>query len=84
MPRRSAYGKTVDYHRQALDDVIRKIDSLMNSGLYKSIMVIHGYGQGILKNGLRTHFKNNRLVREYYSGEELNATGGDGVTVIYM
>ena len=83
-PRRSVYEKTVDYHRQTLDDAIRKIDFLINTGMYKSIMVIHGYGQGILKNGLRKHFENCRLVREYYSGEELNATGGDGVTIIYM
>ena len=82
--RRSVYDKTVDFHRQTLDDAIDKIDILINSGQYKSIMVIHGYGQGILKNGLRSHFKSSRLVREYYSGDELNAVGGDGVTIIYM
>jgi dsDNA-specific endonuclease/ATPase MutS2 len=82
--RRSVYDKTVDFHRQTLEEAIYKIDALINTGEYKSILVIHGYGQGILKNGLRRHFNNNRLVREYYSGDELNAVGGDGVTIIYM
>ena len=82
--RRNVYDKTVDFHRQTLDDAIRKIDCLINSGEYKSIMVVHGYGQGILKNGLRSHFKSCRLVREYYPGEELNAVGGDGVTIIFL
>ena len=82
--RRSVYDRTVDFHRQTLDEAIYKIDILINSGEYKSILVIHGYGQGILKSGLRQHFKNCKLVREYYSGDELNAVGGDGVTIIYM
>jgi len=83
-PRRSVYDKTVDLHGYTIEEAMTKIDALINSGQYKSILVIHGYGQGILKNGLRTHFNNCRLVREYYPGEELNAIGGDGVTIIFM
>ena len=81
---RSVHDKTVDFHGKTLDEAICNIDILINSGQYKSILVIHGYGQGILKNGLRNHFKYCRQVREYYSGEDLNTVGGDGVTVIYM
>jgi DNA mismatch repair protein MutS2 len=84
VPRRSFYDRTVDFHGQTLDDAISKIDIVINSGQYKSILVIHGFGQGILKNGLRNHFKNCSLVSKYYSGEELNAVGGDGVTIIYL
>jgi dsDNA-specific endonuclease/ATPase MutS2 len=82
--RRNVYDKTIDFHRQTLDEATYKIDVLINSRQYKSILVIHGYGQGILRDGLRNHFKNNSLVREYYSGDELNAIGGDGVTIIYL
>ena len=81
---RSVHDKTIDFHGKTLDEAIEKIDVLINSGQYNSILVIHGYGQGILKNGLRRHFSNHRFVREYYSGDELNAVGGDGVTIIYM
>ncbi len=81
---RSVYDKTVDYHRHTLNEAIEKIDVLVNSGQYKSIKVIHGFGQGILKNGLRRYFSNHRLIKEFYSGEELLTEGGDGVTVIFM
>ena len=81
---RSVHDKTIDFHGKTLDEAIERIDTLIDSGQYKSILVIHGYGQGILKNGLRRHFDNSRQVREYYSGDELNAVGGDGVTIIYL
>ena len=84
LPRRNVYDKIVDYHGHILEDAISKVDFLINSGQYKSIMVIHGHGQGILRNGLRDYFKSSRMVREYYSGDELNAIGGDGVTIIFL
>ena len=80
----SVYDKTVDYHRHTLDEAIEKIEILIYSRQYKSIKVIHGFGQGILKNGLRRYFANHKLIKEFYSGEELLTEGGDGVTVIYM
>ena len=82
--RASVYDKTIDFHGWTLDDALREIDALISSGRYKSILVIHGHGEGILKNGLRRYFGNSSMVKKIYSGDELCAMGGDGVTIVYL
>ncbi len=65
----------------ALMDVEKYLDDVYMSGLEK-VTIIHGRGEGILRNGIRAMLKKNKLVKSFASGSY--DEGGDGVTVVTM
>ena len=65
----------------ALMDVEKYVDDAFMAGL-PEVTIIHGRGEGILKNGVRKALKKNKHVASYRSGNYNE--GGDGVTIIKM
>ncbi len=63
----------------AMMDVDKYLDDAYMAGL-KEVTVIHGRGEGILKEGLRNSFRRNKLVASYRKGKY--DEGGDGVTIV--
>lgn len=95
-PSRASYGKmyrskaqsvslTLNVQGENLDsarmDLEKYIDDAFMAGL-PEVTVIHGRGEGILKNGLRQAMKKNKHVASYRAGNYNE--GGDGVTVIKL
>lgn len=62
-------------------EVEKYLDDAYMAGL-KEVTVIHGRGQGILKEGLRQLFKGHKLVASFRKGSYNE--GGEGVTIVKL
>ncbi len=71
-------GQTLD---QALDKVAKELDraSLANQ---RTLYIVHGYGTGRLRQGIRNYLKNHPQVQSFERAPQ--QAGGDGVTVVTL
>ena len=76
---------SINVRGQLLDDAIMNVDKYLDdayiAGL-KEVTIIHGRGEGILREGLHQMFKRHKHVLKYRKGAYNE--GGDGVTVIQL
>ncbi|MEI6055165.1 MAG: Smr/MutS family protein [Lentisphaerota bacterium] len=78
------YDFTLDLHGKNLEDSIYELEKNIYSGKLSSIMIIHGHGEGILRNGIRKYVSECKFVREVMYGENLNMPGTSAITIIYL
>ena len=71
-------GENLD---SALMDVDKYLDDAYMAGL-KKVTVIHGRGEGILRQGLQDMFKTHKHVASFQRGSYNE--GGDGVTIVTL
>jgi DNA mismatch repair protein MutS2 len=71
-------GENLD---SAMMDVDKYLDDAYMSGL-KKVTVIHGRGEGILRQGLQDMFKKHKHVASFQRGDYNE--GGDGVTIVTL
>ncbi len=76
---------SVNVQGKILDDAVMDVDKYLDdayiAGL-REVTVIHGRGEGILKEGLRKLFKRHKHVASYRKGGYNE--GGDGVTIVTL
>ena len=48
-----------------------------------TILVIHGFGEGVLRRTVRSFAAKNKNVKSFCSGEEFGLPGGAGTTILY-
>lgn len=76
---------SINVQGENLDDAVMDVDKYLDdayiAGL-KEVTVIHGRGEGILKDGLRKLFKRHKHVASYRKGNYNE--GGDGVTIVTL
>ena len=78
------YDYVIDLHGRTLDEALFFLEKEIFSGKYRSIKIIHGQGEGILRNGIRKFLFESSYIKDAFYGEDLNLPGGSGVTVIYL
>ena len=71
-------GQNLD---NAMMDVDKYLDDAFIAGLQK-VTIIHGRGEGILKEGLHNMFKTHKHVKKFNRGSYNE--GGDGVTIVEL
>ncbi|MGF6375285.1 DNA mismatch repair protein MutS2 [Clostridiales Family XIII bacterium PM5-7] len=80
-----AISISINVQGENLDDAVMDVDKYLDdayvAGL-KTVTVIHGRGEGILKNGLRQMMKRHKHVDSYRKGNYNE--GGDGVTIVKL
>lgn len=78
-------GTSIDVRGQDSIDAIKEIDKYLDDASiagYKSVMIIHGKGEGVLKKETEQFLKSNSLVRSFRQG--VYTEGGSGVTVVEL
>ena len=79
------YDVQVDLHGMFAEDAMKLVERTVFANPTSSIMVIHGRGSGILRKAVRDALKAGKIprARSYMLGEDINAPGLDGVTIIF-
>ena len=71
-------GKRV---QEAIEELDKDLDTMSRKGI-DSIVIIHGFGTGALKEAVRDHLKTSLYVRDFRKGEY--GEGEDGVTIALL
>ncbi|MCQ2567250.1 MAG: Smr/MutS family protein, partial [Mogibacterium sp.] len=77
-PEINLIGKNLD---EATDLMLKYIDDAFLAGM-KTVHVIHGRGEGILRSGLRAELKKNKHVKSFKAAPYND--GGEGCTVVEL
>ena len=83
--RRDPYDFSIDLHGMYTQEAMELVERTIRQHPRSSILIIHGDGQGILRNAVRGALKAHRFptVRDYFFGEDIGAPGLDGATVVH-
>lgn len=76
---------SVTVRGENLDDAIVIVDKYLDDAFMaglKEVTVIHGRGEGILKNGLQQMMRHHKHVKGFHKGSY--DEGGDGVTIVQL
>lgn len=76
---------TINVQGKNLDDAIMEIDKYLDDAFLASlehVTIIHGRGEGILKDGIRNHLKYSNLVKSFKAGKY--DEGGEGITNVTL
>lgn len=74
----------LDLHGMKPDDADLLVRHTCRVNQGKSVMIIHGRGEGILRDRIRSWGQSSSLVRRVLPGEDCMLPGGGGVTVFFL
>ena len=80
---RTNFDTKIDFHGYTAEEAILELKEELFSSDPGSIIIVHGKGNGILRQRIRAFLAEyDDLTVEY--GEIANIPGGDGVTAVYI
>jgi DNA mismatch repair protein MutS2 len=68
-----------------VDEALSRLEPFLNQaalGGLNEVIIVHGFGEGILQRTVREHLKGHPLIREFRPGEK--SEGGGGATVAVL
>jgi len=82
---RNAIEATLDLHASTLEMAMRRTEEFLlrcHVKRYRRVLVIHGKGAGILKEGIRRYLEHHPYVAQIISANKTQ--GGDGAVVVLL
>lgn len=79
------FSFNVDIRGKRGEEAITEVDQVLNDALllgFSEIRIVHGKGDGILRNVVRTHLRSYRQVKSMH--DEHADRGGQGVTLVQL
>jgi DNA mismatch repair protein MutS2 len=76
---------SIDLHGKALDEAEMLVEKYLDDAILArmhEVVICHGRGEGILRQGIRRMLKKNKHVAKFRAGDY--DEGGDGVTVVTL
>lgn len=77
---------TVNLHNMTGEAALWRLKRTLEPGHYrgKTVLVIHGFGKGVLRETVRAWAKKSPLVKSVWPGEDYFLDGGGGVTALFL
>ncbi|MDO5552526.1 MAG: NfeD family protein [Planctomycetia bacterium] len=84
--KRPVADESINLHGLAPDVALLRVRNKCQEPGMKghTLLVIHGYGQGILRERVRNWGQSSLLVKTMWPGEQYNLPGGGGVTLFFL
>jgi DNA mismatch repair protein MutS2 len=79
------FSFNLDIRGKRGEEALQEVDKLMDDAIflgYPQLRIVHGKGDGILRNLIRNHLKQYKSIKKMY--DEHADRGGQGVTIIDM
>jgi len=80
----SHFDVRMDFHGYTAAQAISELEEELFSGESESILIVHGKGNGILRQRIRKFLTEYDELEKVEYGESANIPGGDGVTAVYI
>ncbi|MDR0875740.1 MAG: Smr/MutS family protein [Clostridiales Family XIII bacterium] len=80
-----ACSPSIDLHGMPLDEAERLVEKYLDDAILArmhEVMICHGRGEGILREGIRRMLKKNKHAAKFRAGDF--DEGGDGVTIVTL
>jgi len=77
---------TVNLHKMTAEAALWRLRQTLEPGYYqgKTVLVIHGVGQGKIRESVRNWGAKSPLVKTVWPGEDYFLEGGSGVTALFL
>ena len=80
---RTHFDVKMDFHGYNAEQAISELEEEIFASEGESILIVHGKGNGILRQRIRAYLGKCDDLRKVEYGETANIPGGDGVTAVY-
>ena len=76
----------IDLHGLRADEALRRVRQAVEGGEYrgKSLAIVHGKGQGVLREATRRYASSAPEIKRVWNGEDVFLPEGDGMTIFFL
>lgn len=77
---------TINLHGFTAEAALLRVRRTLETGRYrgKTVLIIHGFGQGKIREAVRRWAADSSMVKTVWPGEDFFLDGGGGVTALFL